>query len=189
MSLIDSAKEHPFMAGTIGVVIIVALVYVVGSSGTTTTQSAVAGSSNDTSVAAGAAIQQAQLAANAHIQDTQAALQANQDNIGGQISLATIAANMQNNHDILAASIASQQIDATSQTADLQTTLGAQVTNHQIDAAIQGQQIASTTSLTNTKILTDALVGMSTSHDATAVAIDQDHSGLFGGGGFLGLGI
>lgn len=173
-------KEHPYQAGAIGVVALIA-VYLVVASGSGNASSGTGATSLDP-VAAQLQSQQATLAA-------QAAAQSNQ--ISGQIQLlaqqgandlaiatiqshsagelAGIAATTQSTHDILAQELGIYQI----QGEVTQATLQAQVANNSIttQGLIQESQIAANQAIA--RINADTAITTNASNNATVVATNQ----------------
>lgn len=193
--MIEWIKSHPLLFGA-GLVAAFVLWRVISSSGGTAATAQGAGSD----VASATALQQAQLQAGAVAGQTQAAVQANQDTIAGQIELAKIQAAFAGTHDALAANIATQQINANQQTTALVSTLTAGVQTSAINADVAKTTVAANSQVQMQQILATALTQQS--HDLATVttsgyqaqlAAQQSHDahsgGLFGGGGFLGLGI
>lgn len=191
----EKIKAHPLL---IGVGLVAAFVLYKMLSGGGGTAATAQGTGSD--VASATALQQAQLQAGAAAGQTQAAVQANQDTIAGQIELAKIQAAFAGTHDSLAANIATQQINANQQTTALVSTLGAAVQTSAINADVAKATVTANSQVQMQQILATALTQQS--HDlatvttagysaqlAAAESHDAHSGGLFGGGGFLGLGI
>jgi len=193
--MIDWIKQHTLLFG-VGLVAAFVLWRVLSAGGGTAATAQGEGSD----VASATALQQAQLQAGAAAGQTAAAVQANADTIAGQLELAKINAAYAGTHDQLAAQIATQQINAEQQTTALVSTLTAGVQTSAINADVAKTTVAANSQVQMQQILATALTQQS--HDlatvtqsgyAAQLAAAQSHDahsgGLFGGGGFLGLGI
>lgn len=197
MSILDKVKEHPALAVG-GVVAVLVLVYVLNhsSSGTAATSTLSTGSSVD----AATALQQAQLGASSQANQVSAALQANATNTAAQIQLATIAAQQAGAHDVLAAQVATSQINASQQVQSLLGSLSAGVSENASNNDLAKTTVLATNQTQQQQILANALVAQSSTQASVAIAgynaqvantsnVVAHTGGLFGGGGFLGLGI
>ena len=209
MQIIEQIKSHPKLA-VAGVVGFLVLVYIINHSSSNTSASS-GGSVDGSSVAAATAIQQAQMQANAQANQVNAAVSANATNTAAQLELGKLQIANSGAHDVLAAQVATSQINATQQVQSLLGALSADVakTNSNNQTAIAVTQSNNTVAMQ--QILANALVTQSTNqanvaiagYDANAAAYttassnalqasishDEHSGGLFGGGGFLGLGI
>lgn len=168
MSVLDTVKSKPLFYGGAAIVVVIGVYYVLSTGGSQTVSSG--GGSDPSSVAAAAAIQQAQLQANQANTQIAGAIQANQDTIGGQITLAQIDADSKNHIADLTASIAGQQINAYSQDSALNSTLVAQTEQKRIQSGTDQKQIDATTSITNSQTLANVLIS-----NANTVAAQNIH--------------
>lgn len=144
-------KRHPYLSGA-AVIIVVVGVYSLSSGGgqavTTVDQS---------NVATGDAMQLAAQQAQQQSYAIGAAVQSNQDTIGGQISLAQIAADAQNKHDLIVGNIASQQINADQQTTSLVSTLNNAVQIKALQNDIDKTALTTAAATQQTQIIAGAL--------------------------------
>lgn len=206
MSILDKVKEHPALA--VGAVVaVLVLVYVLNhSSSSTAATSTVSG----TSVDAATGLQQAQLQASSQANQVSAALQANATNTAAQVQLATIASQQAGAHDVLAAQVATSQINASQQVQSLLGSLSAGVSENASNNDLAKTTVLATNQTQQQQIFANALVQQSQTQASVAIAgynatttiaginagavtaiqssHDQHSGGLFGGGGFLGLG-
>lgn len=194
--MLEWIKAHKVWV--IGGAVAVALLYFI-------TRHSSAGSSSGTAtvgtdVGAATALQQAQLAASAQGQQVAAAAGVRTQETAAQLELGKLQIANAGAHDQLAASVATSQINANEQLQSLLGTLSSNVAIKQSDNTVQSQSIAVNGQVQMQKVLASSLehaydtnATVAASHDAATVAIqsshDQHSGGLFGGGGFLGLGI
>lgn len=168
MQIVETIKNHPYASAGVVFVIGAAIVIYMRSGGSSAPTPSGAYLDNSSAVAAGTQLQQAQLAADAHSQDLQSQLTAQQNTNSTNLSIAQIAAQVQiNSQDVQADTInqktaadvsinkyhydaenyANQLVATTQQNAN---TLAAQTTQQgqQLSAATtqQAQQLAATTS-------------------------------------------
>jgi hypothetical protein len=194
--MIDWIKSHKIyvIGGIVALIIFIFILRSAGGSGGT----AATGSSSD--VAAATALQQAQLAAGAQGQQVAAAQAVQTQQTAAQLELGKLQIAQAGAHDTLAAQVATSSINATQQTQSLLASLSADIAKTNSNNDVAKTQIASTTSVQMQQILATALTHQSDNQATIAqagysaqLAAQQSHDahsgGLFGGGGFLGLGI
>lgn len=174
--MLEEIKKHPFVIT--GAVIAAILIFVIfGSSGggggaVATSSGSDVGSGND--------IATAQLAANTQIAGYQAAAQGQAAQIGGQLALATIQANTADNANVLAAGVASQQINAQQQSRALHDTLSFQALQSNNDTQVDLASISSQTTIQQTNAVASALIAQAQINAATSqAAIAASSKGLF----------
>lgn len=191
--MLEKLKAHPYLA-VAAVVAILVLAYIINHSGSggTTATAAVGG----TDVGSATDLLQAQQAAQSQATQLNGAIAANKDNNDAAITLATINAQASGAHDTLAAGVATSQINAEQQTQSLLAALSADVSKTGINADVDKTNIIATNATQQQQILATALVTQSANQAGVAeagynaqVTIAGKRGGLFGGGGFLGLGI
>lgn len=154
MAIWEWIKSHPVVAGVIGLVVFIGVLYF---SSSPASQQISSGTAADAGVNDGSQQDQINAALSAHAMDTSASLQANQDNNATQVSLAQIA------KDIAAGQYAvqSQQVTATEQVDALQSTLAARVQDNMTSAATQQLQISTQGNVDTTRLFTGALITQS----------------------------
>lgn len=193
--MIEWLKAHKVWV--IGGVVALFVLYLItrSSSGTSATSSGVG-----TDVAAATALQTAQLQAQAQGAQVQAASQAASQQTAAQEKLGELSIAQAGAHDQLAATVATSQINSNLQLQSLLGQLSSNVAIKQSDNAVAAQTVAVNGQVQMQQVLASSLIHaydtnatIASSHDAATVAIqsshDQHSGGLFGGGGFLGLGI
>lgn len=134
--MLDTARAHPYITGGViilGVIVVFSLSG--GSSDSVESDGAVSYVTDQTAVAAGLQLQQIQAQANAVTQQTNAALEAERIKGANELSIATLAAQVQ-----------SQTINAEQQTAlmqlQAQTSVAQSTLQAQLEAGRQQQQVA-----------------------------------------------
>lgn len=166
-----------------------------GSAGTSATSSA---PGND--VSAATALQTAQLQASAQGQQISAASQAQSDQTAAQLELGKLQIAQAGAHDQLAAQVATSNINATQQLQSLLGSLSADVANTASNNDVAKTTVIATNQTQQQQIFADTVIAQSNNNAAVSEAafgaqesIASDKyahtGGLFGGGGFLGLGI
>jgi hypothetical protein len=199
MSIIEKIKEHPklVVAAVVGFVVLLYLYNRSGGSG------GVSATGYNTDVSAATGLQAAQLAASSQNAQTSAAAGVAQSQIAAQEHIAELQAAQAGAHDQLAAQVATSNINATVQLQSLLASLGADVQKGQqnvqvagINADVSKTGIMASSQIQQYQILADAMKSAYSSQASVAqagyaaqVEISSHQGGLFGGGGFLGLGI
>lgn len=161
----ENIKSHPLIAG--GVVLFLVLVFYLfsGSGGS------VASGVPQSDVATGDALQMAQLQAQTIGQQTAAAGQAQSESIAASLEGLKLTLASKDSANILAANIASQQINADLQKTTTHDTLSAGVANATIKGQTDIAQIQSNTTVQTTQALTKALTDQAAFQYYSTVAL------------------
>jgi len=173
MSVLDTAKAHPYMTGGVVIAAIFVLVVVLNSGGDATPSQVPA---DNSIVGQGTAIQAAQIQGASEANQIQGQLQAMSIKASSEVALANIMAQSTDNANYLAYKAHSEDTAAAAAVTSLQSSLAAQVAKNQIDADLTVALGAQNTTLQMTAIKSNENIQTANILYATTVAVQQEET-------------
>ena len=168
----ENIKAHPLITGAVVIFAIIVFMLFSGGGG-----GGVASGVPQSAVATGDALQMAQLQAQTIGQQTAAAGQAQSESIAANLEGLKLTLASKDSANILAANIASQQINADLQKTTTHDTLSAGVANATIKGQTDLATIQSNTQIQTTQALTNALTDQAAFQYYSTVALANNNQG------------